>query len=73
MKLQNLLIPFLLFFALSVNAQRFKGGILIGMNASQIEGDGWAGFYKGGLLAGAFVNTDLKDKFGAQLEIKYSA
>lgn len=54
-------------------SQRFSGGILVGMNASQIDGDKWSGFYKGGLLAGAFVNTDLQDKWGAQLEIKYSA
>ena len=73
MKTRNLLISLLIFFVLSANAQRFKGGILLGINASQIDGDNWSGFYKGGLLAGAFVNTDLQDKFGAQLEIKYSA
>jgi hypothetical protein len=59
--------------SVTLNAQRFKGGIIAGMNASQIDGDSWAGFYKGGLVAGAFVNTKLRDKFGAQLEIKYSA
>ena len=73
MKIRNLFILIVLFFAISANAQRFKGGILVGINASQIDGDSWAGFYKTGLLAGAFVNTDLKDKFSAQMEIKYSA
>jgi len=65
----------ILFSLLSSKAysQRFKGGILLGMNASQIDGDYWSGFYKGGLLAGAFVNTELQDNWGAQLEIKYSA
>jgi hypothetical protein len=73
MKYRSFVLLLLLLSSFTVKAQRFKGGILIGMNASQIEGDSYAGFYKGGLLAGAFVNTELRDKFGAQLEIKYSA
>jgi hypothetical protein len=73
MKTRILLSFLFIIFAVAANAQRFKGGVLVGMNASQIDGDTWAGFYKGGLLAGAFVNTELRDKFGAQLEIKYSA
>lgn len=56
-----------------LNAQRFKGGILGGINASQIDGDTWGGYYKLGLLAGAFVYTDFVDKWGGQLEIKYSS
>lgn len=73
MKTRNICIIAVLFFiSLNTNAQRFKGGILVGMNASQIDGDSWSGFYKTGLLAGAFVFTEFQDKFGAQLEIKYS-
>lgn len=56
-----------------LNAQRFKGGVIGGINASQIDGDTWAGYYKMGLVAGAFVKTDFVDKWGGQLEIKYSA
>lgn len=74
MKIRNLIIIALLaLLSVSVNAQRFKGGFLAGINASQIDGDSWSGFYKTGLVAGAFVYTELQDKFGAQLEIKYSA
>ncbi len=54
-------------------AQRFKGGVLIGMNASQIDGDNWGGYYKTGLVLGAFVNTSFDEKWGGQLEIKYSS
>lgn len=68
-----LLIIFLLTLTTGAKAQRFQGGVLVGLNASQIDGDTWAGFFKGGLLTGAFVNTHLRDKWGAQLEIKYSA
>lgn len=72
MKLRHLLLPVMFMLSVKASAQRFQGGILVGMNASQIDGDTWVGFFKGGILAGAFVNTDLQDKFGAQLEIKYS-
>jgi hypothetical protein len=73
MKTKNLLLVVLLLIPVVLNAQRFKGGVLVGFNGSQIDGDTWSGFYKGGLLAGAFVNTDLRDGFSAQLEIKYSS
>lgn len=73
MKIRLILAVLFTLSTFTLNAQRFKGGVLAGVNASQIDGDTWAGFYKGGLVAGAFVYTDLQDKFGAQLEIKYSA
>lgn len=68
-------ILFLLIFTISaftVNAQRFGGGILAGINTSQIDGDNWAGYYKGGVNVGVFVNTDFADNWGGQLELKYS-
>ncbi len=68
-----LLFLFFILFTTVTYAQRFHGGILVGLNASQIDGDTWAGFYKGGLVSGAFVNTDLKDKWSGQLEIKFSS
>ncbi len=68
---------FILFITLATTivsqAQRFKGGILGGINASQIDGDTWGGYYKIGLVGGAFVYTDFADKWGGQLEIKYSS
>ena len=72
MKARTILIIGILFFSVALNAQRFKGGALVGFNASQVDGDSWAGYYKTGLLLGAFVNTDFRDNFGGQLEIKYS-
>jgi len=65
------LIGILIF--INTSAQRFNGGVLAGLNASQIDGDHWAGYYKMGLNFGAFVNTDFQEKWGGQLEIKYSA
>lgn len=72
MKIKYLLSILLLIIAVTGSAQRFKGGVITGLNASQIDGDNWGGYYKTGLVIGAFVNTDFDDKFGGQLEIKYS-
>ena len=52
-------------------AQRFDGGVLLGLSASQIDGDRYAGFHKAGLAGGVWVNTRLDKNFTAQIEIKY--
>ncbi len=57
---------------LLVFGQRFGGGILGGVSASQVDGDSYAGFDKVGLQGGVFVNTFFSDKFGVQMEIKYT-
>ncbi|MBN1985822.1 MAG: PorT family protein [Prolixibacteraceae bacterium] len=70
---QKLLLPVL--FVLLVNvavAQRFEGGILAGYNATQVEGDSYKGYNKPGILAGAFVQTDVAPAVFAGMEIKYS-
>jgi hypothetical protein len=52
--------------------QRFQGGVSAGLNVSQVEGDGFAGYNKAGLNAGIFVNTSITEQTGIQLEIRYS-
>jgi len=52
-------------------AQSFTGGALLGMNASQVDGDNWSGYNKFGLMGGAFVYASLSKKVDIQLEIKY--
>lgn len=46
---------------------------MAGMNVSQIDGDNWGGYNKAGLVAGAFVYTEFQEKWGAIMEIRYSA
>lgn len=73
MKLKILfLIVFFCLLLLPSQAQRFNGGILTGFNVSQVDGDRWSGYYQAGLVFGAFVNTEFREKFGGQLELKYS-
>ncbi len=70
---QKLLIATALFFVLNgVFAQRFDAGLIAGFNASQVEGDSYKGYYKAGVLAGAFVQTDIAPAIVAGMEIKYS-
>ena len=71
--MKKILILFFILLPFVASAQRFKGGIVAGMNVSQIDGDFWAGYNKAGLVGGAFVFTELRDSWGAQMEIRYSA
>ncbi|NBC81759.1 MAG: outer membrane beta-barrel protein [Bacteroidetes bacterium] len=67
-----LFIYSLIFVAPIAEAQRFDGGIMAGLSASQIDGDTYAGFHKGGLTAGVFAQTDMARYFFTRFEIKYT-
>lgn len=71
--MNKLLIIFCLLIPTVIFGQRFNGGILVGLNASQIDGDTWSGYNKAGLLAGAYVFTEFTEKWGGQMELKYSS
>ena len=71
--IRKIVIPTLFILLVNVvSAQRFEGGLLAGFNASQVEGDTYKGFSKPGILAGAYVQTDLAPAIFAGMEIKYS-
>ncbi|HKI89567.1 MAG TPA: porin family protein [Draconibacterium sp.] len=71
--IRNLLIPAIFILLVNVvSAQRFEGGIMLGYNATQVEGDTYRGYNKPGFLAGAYVQTDLAPAIFAGMEIKYS-
>lgn len=55
-----------------VSAQRFEGGVLAGFNGTQVAGDTYEGYNKPGILAGAYVQTDLAPAVFAGLELKFS-
>jgi hypothetical protein len=54
------------------NAQKFYGGLHLGINGSQIWGDKMAGFDKGGLLAGVFIDYPLSDDIFLTMELDYT-
>lgn len=53
-------------------AQDFYGGLLVGFNGSQIEGDMASGYNKIGFVCGAWVQRDLSEKVFAAMELKYN-
>ncbi|MEI8279624.1 MAG: porin family protein [Bacteroidota bacterium] len=50
----------------------FYGGLVLGGNMTQVDGDTYAGYYKIGINAGAIVYTRFTDEMAASLEILYS-
>ena len=44
------------FVAKPVYAQQFHGGIIAGIVGSQVAGDTYSGFDKGGIFGGGYVN-----------------
>lgn len=70
--MKKIIVFIFLCFSFLVNGQRFDGGILAGISASQVDGDSYAGFDKVGLQGGVFVATSFTDTWGAQMEIKYT-
>lgn len=75
MKNKHLIITILLVVScvFSVQAQSFKGGLHLGLIASQVDGDNIGGYHKPGLFTGAFVYLPLKkDILNLQFEIDYA-
>jgi len=58
-------------FILLANAQDFKGGLIAGVNTSQIDGDGYGGFNKVGFIFGGFVSRNFNEKLTGQFEMIY--
>lgn len=72
MKKKLLLFAFLSFACLLAAQPRFRGGAVLGLTASQIDGDLSAGYNKLGFQSGLRVTARLKGKMEASMEILYS-
>lgn len=56
---------------ISITAQRFGGGLLAGFNASQVDGDSYAGYNKFGFALGAFTTTSFSEALSGELQIRF--
>lgn len=64
---------FPLFFTYSSSAQSFKGGLHIGLLATQVDGDFRGSYNKPGLFVGAFALLPFyNETMGIQLELNYA-
>jgi len=59
------------FLTISIQAQNFGGGVILGLSTSQVGGDDLGGFYKAGLLVGAFANTSISELLSFQMEMTF--
>ena len=59
------------FLTLSIQAQNFGGGVILGLSASQVGGDNLGGFNKAGLLTGVFANKSISELLSFQMEMTY--
>ena len=68
---KNILIILITLLPFATYAQLFTGGILLGINGSQVDGDQQAGFKKPGLLAGSFIKLNFAEKISSNIELYY--
>lgn len=52
-------------------AQKFNGGAIVGMAATQVAGDTYSGFNKVGAIGGFFVNLQPTQRSSFQMELYY--
>jgi opacity protein-like surface antigen len=62
MKVRVFLFLLIISSSLSLHAQQFKGLVNVGINTSQIDGDGLGGFYKSGLMLGGGVALQFHER-----------
>ena len=67
--LSTLLLSFGIDF--SASAQKFEGGLLAGLSASQVAGDTYSGYDKAGIFAGGYVSLPLSNRLDIRLELDY--
>lgn len=67
-----LLITNSLFPVFSFSQNPFKAGIIAGIAATQVDGDGYSGFDKAGIAAGGFVSNNFgSENWMGQMELLY--
>src|ERR1043165_9035546 len=50
----------------------FYGGLVVGANFAQVDGDNYAGYHRIGINAGGIVYTKFDEHLAASIEILYS-
>lgn len=58
--------------SLSGFSQKFEGGVLVGLNASQVDGDNYSGYHKPGVVLGGYVQTNISRTVYAGMELKFA-
>jgi len=67
----TLFFVLLVLVSVSLPAQRFNSGLMLGGVASQVDGDTYDGYHKFGYLGGGFVSLQLSPHSSFQMELEY--
>lgn len=70
--IQKYFLIFFCFWATHLVGQDFKGKIMAGLNAAQVDGDEVGGYNQAGLLAGIAAEYNINDKTSFELQMRYS-
>ncbi|MCD4744815.1 MAG: PorT family protein [Bacteroidales bacterium] len=71
MKAKIFLLSIFLLISFLIKAQKFNGGIIAGLSATEISGDRLEGPNKAGIYAGGYVNLYFTEKSSFQMEIDF--
>jgi opacity protein-like surface antigen len=72
MKRYYLIIYLLATTGIFAFSQRFEGGVLAGLNASQVDGDTYSGYNKPGVVGGVYVLNNFSRSVFAGMELKFT-
>ncbi len=56
----------------AIAQKKFKAGLCVGINATQFDGDSYAGYNKAGIYGGIYLNNDISTKWQWEFGILYS-
>ena len=67
------LVAFILLLSLPifVYTQNFNGGVLAGMTATQVDGDGNGGYHRAGLIGGVWIDFGFSSQLSIRTELKF--
>jgi len=67
----KLVVLLLLLSSQFIYSQGFKGGIIVGFVASQVDGDAYAGYHKVGFQGGVYTRYKFNEKWSLYNELKF--
>ena len=71
MKFGFLLTFFCFLCIFNLNAQKFEGGVMLGLVGSQVAGDQYSGYNKAGINAGGWISLNIGARSKMQMELGY--
>lgn len=69
--MRKFIILILILLPSYIFSQNFNGGVLAGMAATQVDGDGLGGYHRAGAIAGFWVSRPLTDAVTIRTELKF--